>query len=1531
MLLKIAESIEPIKIENYEDNVYVVSDEALEQFKKVANELKQIAPKAKDFLYFSTVMMTAAEASLYDENGNRLKDASGKDLDAHWEKNGRSWKWVCSDPKVMPYKNNNCFIAGTKIMMSDGSVKNIEDIKVGDEVITHKNRSRRVLELSETNYSGDLCELAISNLEKLTCTPDHPLYVAFNTSKDSLFGRAIKNNKIDYRFVEAKDATGYLVSPVLNELIESDITPSKARLLGVFAAEGCYTKDNDKIVGLTLTFGSHEYDNLADDVCNLFKKEFPEATINLSKPTPSQPTKCSLSVRDKNVANWFYTHVGEYSINKKLSKELLFAQDNVREQFIIGWLEGDGHVDKQSGKAVGTTVSKHLAYQINLMLNSMKINHSLYYENGSIGNIDGRNIVGGKVYRVKIPYNEVKSLIKQSKKLNYKLDVKEIKISAFTDKYYLHNLLEKKIVNNFNGKVYNFEVEEDHSYVANGVIVHNCDIFPESELIEAHKKWVGRPLCLDHKSSSVDMIRGIVVDTYYDKIKKRVVALCALDKVNYPDLARKVATGVSNNVSMGTGVNEAICTDCGQVARVEADFCQHMRQKSCYGEINVGLNPIELSIVVNGADPRAKIKHIIAAANSIAQYVEMKKNAHEPLSADKIDEIIKMLNDLKGSANEDGANKNENCDSCNGHDSDDEHEAADTPAQATATEDESTKVAIASIEEKISVLAKEISKLTNIKEDDNKMTSKKAYFQGAGGVNEPTPGKPKYEKEEADKIRNGDDKHLNVVDTGPVDGLFPGDEAKKKELLRAAAEQEERAMKREAALKRVKEAFQRKSYFQNGDDKASNPNTPTPGKAKYEKQDSDSVRDKEDKHMVGAPPFPGVGKVDGLYDGDEATKKKLLRAKLKATFVKAASPDGSLNRGDSRWSVFADDKLILTATVKEISGNRVDALYDTIATKDFGKNLLAKLKTEKFEKVAAQLKGAADEMAPPAAPAPTAPPAAPAAGSPPEGEVPEMPTELSEDPKAQTGELINKLEETLQEATTIVSDLAEAHNADSNKEGDELAEYDQLAQQPGAEQTGVEAPAPPAGMPTTASLINMQRKLSSAIRAGIKTTVGDLRSHIEELKLAHSLLTDDDKMSDDSTRETVHSIVEDALEDAKHTVADSYRLMEAFVKYARGTEALVKRAGREMKMIKQAQQAQEKQEKTNTTNIPQANSDRKDGEKEPVNLKPNPVKKDKLKADDLSWSDDSELDMLLSEHDDEGGGDDLGILGDDGLDEGLEELEGLDDVGDVDLEVSEDGTAKVKGATPAEAKQIVSASYDLSTKEGRAAWRTKLAEKGMQYSDMLTKAHPSGGFTTQLDTKPAGDLAKVETLQETHDAMMDVANAPPKVRKMAEEIQKYVTAGKIDPEKDFPTLISQGLDQAAVKYWKQFWGEAKDGGSQFAADLIKEHVSAKQAEEQNSYRVKIARAYDMAYAMAERGMIGGDHSAINEQVNEIMNWNDENFDSLKRLIARQPVQKKASMPQVGMLGTGEVIVPTPAAETSDLRSALNAIFANKKY
>lgn len=175
----------------------------------------------------------------------------------------------------------------------------------------------------------------------------------------------------------------------------------------------------------------------------------------------------------------------------------------------------------------------------------------------------------------------------------------------------------------------------------------NGDIFPEADLIAKHKDWVGKPLCRDHVSSTVDGIRGIVVDTYYDPKHKCVHALFALDKKNYPDLARKVEAGYATSVSMGTAVGRAICTECGTVATVESEYCHHVRSKTNYGEVNKDLSPIELSIVVTGADPRAKIKHVLAHLNT---YVEQKEQELKKVaSADNVDvgELRQLVQDLK--------------------------------------------------------------------------------------------------------------------------------------------------------------------------------------------------------------------------------------------------------------------------------------------------------------------------------------------------------------------------------------------------------------------------------------------------------------------------------------------------------------------------------------------------------------------------------------------------------------------------------------------------------------------------------------------------------------------------------------------------------------------------------------------------------------------------------------------------------------------------------------------------------------------
>lgn len=167
---------------------------------------------------------------------------------------------------------------------------------------------------------------------------------------------------------------------------------------------------------------------------------------------------------------------------------------------------------------------------------------------------------------------------------------------------------------------------------------NNGDIFPEAELLKAYKNWIGKPLCKDHVSNSVDGIRGVIVDTFYDPKFKRVHALFALDKKNYPDLARKVEAGYATNVSMGTAVGRSVCTECQNVATVASEFCGHVKARTHYGEINLDLNPIELSIVVTGADPRAKIRKIVASLNEYsAQAAELRKIKGAPLEA--IDEI----------------------------------------------------------------------------------------------------------------------------------------------------------------------------------------------------------------------------------------------------------------------------------------------------------------------------------------------------------------------------------------------------------------------------------------------------------------------------------------------------------------------------------------------------------------------------------------------------------------------------------------------------------------------------------------------------------------------------------------------------------------------------------------------------------------------------------------------------------------------------------------------------------------------------
>src|SRR5919109_650191 len=71
-----------------------------------------------------------------------------------------------------------CLLAGQEIVTADG-VKNVEDVRVGDLVLTHQGRFRRVLRTMRRPYQGQGYTISLGGRygRTLTLTEEHPVLV----------------------------------------------------------------------------------------------------------------------------------------------------------------------------------------------------------------------------------------------------------------------------------------------------------------------------------------------------------------------------------------------------------------------------------------------------------------------------------------------------------------------------------------------------------------------------------------------------------------------------------------------------------------------------------------------------------------------------------------------------------------------------------------------------------------------------------------------------------------------------------------------------------------------------------------------------------------------------------------------------------------------------------------------------------------------------------------------------------------------------------------------------------------------------------------------------------------------------------------------------------------------------------------------------------------------------------------------------------------------------------------------------------
>ena len=150
---------------------YLIKDGVLNKFVSMANFCAQHTQfprrKLKQSLQDMTWIMGYKDAELDIEQGtlNSVIGVSSKDD----ESKTRGKRAV-----FIGVEEFGCHLKGTKVLMYDGNIKNVEDIQIGDQLMGDDNTSRLVQEL----YSGtdQLYKITLSNGDYQIVNSHHPVY-----------------------------------------------------------------------------------------------------------------------------------------------------------------------------------------------------------------------------------------------------------------------------------------------------------------------------------------------------------------------------------------------------------------------------------------------------------------------------------------------------------------------------------------------------------------------------------------------------------------------------------------------------------------------------------------------------------------------------------------------------------------------------------------------------------------------------------------------------------------------------------------------------------------------------------------------------------------------------------------------------------------------------------------------------------------------------------------------------------------------------------------------------------------------------------------------------------------------------------------------------------------------------------------------------------------------------------------------------------------------------------------------------------
>lgn len=382
-----------------------------------------------------------------------------------------------------PTRKHYCFLSGTEITMADGSSKPIEQIVVGDEVLDANGLSTKVTHLLPSEIDEHILEIKTSiRREPLMVTGNHPILAlpgelgrCYDLDNE-MYGTKINSSPLcsTYGFESFLPSTDYVDAAnlrcrdfVFSPIIKADPSlwdgfcdEEGAWIFGLFVAEGSFAKNRDK-TRISLQFSVHqdEKDYILSRCSDFFQRKYGRS---MKVYGAAKSKGCSIRVHSVEAALDFFNVCGEYADSKKVDRRFLHAPDSIKEAFLSGLFYGDGHTYNENDGQEKLRYSRLNSASRDLIRQVWQMTSQL----GHFGYSGPYIQIGGPTNRT----NKTNSWYLTTSFLGDRGACRRGRgqLSGRIGGYI-------KDISHvpYRGRVYNFETES-HSYVADGIAVHNC-------------------------------------------------------------------------------------------------------------------------------------------------------------------------------------------------------------------------------------------------------------------------------------------------------------------------------------------------------------------------------------------------------------------------------------------------------------------------------------------------------------------------------------------------------------------------------------------------------------------------------------------------------------------------------------------------------------------------------------------------------------------------------------------------------------------------------------------------------------------------------------------------------------------------------------------------------------------------------------------------------------------------------------------------------------------------------------------------